>query len=79
MTGVSTSNRSATSSRTACATLAGLRCDDRVTMLPLCTYVRTSSKPASASASRSSGIDTLLWAPRLIPRSNETQTAMGRR
>jgi len=45
--------------------------------LPLCTYVCTSVKPASASASRRAGIGTLLRAPRLIARSRHTQLAMG--
>src|SRR5205814_696476 len=38
------------------------------TMLPLCTYVRTSSKPVRARAARSAGIATRLREPMLIPR-----------
>src|SRR5439155_26663800 len=53
-------------SRASCSVESLLR---RIT-LPLCTYVRTSSKPARSSSLRSSGIETRLRGPRLIPLSS---------
>src|SRR2546429_3495181 len=46
------------------------------TTFPLCKYVRTSSKPAPASSSRSSPIATLLRRPRLMPRKSTICRAM---
>ena len=72
-TGVSTPKRSCTTPPTAAPTFAAERIGESRTMLPLCTYVRTFVKPASVSASRRTGIDTLLTRPRLTARSNATQ------
>src|SRR5437763_3694877 len=46
------------------------------TTLPLCTYVRTSSKPAASSTLRSSGIAMRLREPMLMPRRSTMWRAM---
>src|SRR5205085_11690554 len=74
-TSMSSPNRSAISRLVVCATVFGAA---RLasTTFPLWRYVRTSSKPASAKASRSAGIAIRFVEPRLIPRSSTIRLAM---